>query len=160
MTLAMLALFAVGFMLPFYLEELPFLGGPRPGLFLTAMPLSLALMAPVEPLVGRSVRLTLAGLGRIGRRMPRSRCDRATGCSKLGLGHNLATDAHWCWPGSVHDTECARINERRAGERTRHILRPARNGSGTGQSLSIAVAGAIFGPWRRRGRSHFDGNKN
>ena len=48
MTLAMLALFAVGFMLPFYLEELRDFSAARSGLFLTAMPLSLALMAPVS----------------------------------------------------------------------------------------------------------------
>jgi len=48
MTLAMLALFAVGFMLPFYLEELRGFSVARSGLFLTAMPLSLALMALVS----------------------------------------------------------------------------------------------------------------
>ena len=48
MTLAMLALFAVGFMLPFYFEELRGFSVAKSGLFLTAMPLSIALMALVS----------------------------------------------------------------------------------------------------------------
>ena len=48
MTLAMLALFAVGFMLPFYFEELRGFSVAKSGLFLTAMPLSIAFMALVS----------------------------------------------------------------------------------------------------------------
>jgi EmrB/QacA subfamily drug resistance transporter len=48
MTLAMLALFAIGFMLPFYFEELRGFSVAKSGLFLTALPLSLALVAPVS----------------------------------------------------------------------------------------------------------------
>src|SRR5438128_4152659 len=48
MTLAMLALFAVGFMLPFYFEELRGFSVAKSGLFLAALPLSLALVAPVS----------------------------------------------------------------------------------------------------------------
>ena len=51
MTLAMLALFAVGFMLPFYFEELRGFSVAKSGLFLTAMPLSLAVVAPVSGLL-------------------------------------------------------------------------------------------------------------
>ena len=48
MTLAMLALFAIGFMLPFYFEELRGFSVARSGLFLTPLSLSLALVAPVS----------------------------------------------------------------------------------------------------------------
>jgi EmrB/QacA subfamily drug resistance transporter len=48
MTLAMLALFAIGFMLPFYFEELRGFSVAKSGLLLTALPMSLALVAPVS----------------------------------------------------------------------------------------------------------------
>jgi Na+/melibiose symporter-like transporter len=48
MTLAMLALFSIGFMLPFYFEELRGFSVPRSGLLLTPLSLSLALVAPVS----------------------------------------------------------------------------------------------------------------
>jgi EmrB/QacA subfamily drug resistance transporter len=46
--LAMLALFAVGFLLPFYLEELQGLDAVQSGLRLTPLPLALAVVAPVS----------------------------------------------------------------------------------------------------------------
>jgi len=66
MTLAMLALFAVGFMLPFYLEELRGFSAARSGLFLTALPLSLALVAPVSGLLADRFgsRWLASGIGR------------------------------------------------------------------------------------------------
>jgi EmrB/QacA subfamily drug resistance transporter len=48
LTLAMLALFAIGFMLPFYFEELRGFSVAKSGLFLTALPLSIAVVAPVS----------------------------------------------------------------------------------------------------------------
>ena len=51
MTLAMLALFAVGFMLPFYFEELRGFSVARSGLFLTVLPLAIAVVAPVSGLL-------------------------------------------------------------------------------------------------------------
>jgi EmrB/QacA subfamily drug resistance transporter len=46
--LAMLALFAVGFLLPFYLEELHGLDAVQAGLRLTPLPLALAVVAPMS----------------------------------------------------------------------------------------------------------------
>jgi len=48
MTLAMLALFAVGFMLPFYLEELRGFSVMHSGLLLTPLPLTMAVVAPLS----------------------------------------------------------------------------------------------------------------
>src|SRR5213078_3982509 len=51
MTLAMLALFAVGFMLPFYFEQLRGFSVARSGLYLTALPMAIAVVAPVSGLL-------------------------------------------------------------------------------------------------------------
>src|SRR5258707_3613281 len=48
MTLAMLALFAVSFMLPFYFEELRGFSVEKSGLLLTPLPLTIAVVAPVS----------------------------------------------------------------------------------------------------------------
>ena len=152
MTLAMLALFAVGFMLPFYLEELRGFSAARSGLFLTAMPLSLALMAPVSgSLADRfgsrwlaSGGLAVACLGIVAVAQLDA---RSSEWSIIWAAH-----AHWCRPGSIHDSECPRINERRTGERTRRILRPAGNGSSARSEPERSGSGRDFcRPRRRRG---------
>src|SRR4029077_13163512 len=54
MTLAMLALFAISFMLPFYFEELRGFSVEKSGLLLTPLPLTIAVVAPVSgSLAGR-----------------------------------------------------------------------------------------------------------
>ena len=144
MTLAMLALFAVGFMLPFYLEELRDFSAARSGLFLTAMPLSLALMAPVSgSLADRFGSRWLASGG------------LAVAC--LGLVAIAQLDARssdWgiIWPlmltgvgQGLFMTPNARalMNAAPASEQGTSSGLLA-TGRVLGQSLSIAVAGAIF----------------
>jgi len=156
MTLAMLALFAVGFMLPFLFRgNCAASRWPSSGLFLTALPLSLAIVAPASgSLADRFGSRWLASGG------------LALACfvlvlvaqlnaSKLGLGHNMATRAHWCRPGPFHDSECTRADERRTHERARRILLACCQRTGARPEPERPHwAGAIFaGPWRRRGRS-------
>src|SRR5206468_10858116 len=90
MTLAVLALFAVGFMLPFYFEELRGFSVAKSGLFLTALPLSLALVAPISgSLADRFGSRWLASGG------------LALACFGLGLVAQLnARSADWdiIWP--------------------------------------------------------------
>ncbi len=62
--ICMLALFAVGFLLPFYLEELRGYSTLRSGVLLTPLPLSLAVVAPLSgALADRVGRRWLAPLG-------------------------------------------------------------------------------------------------
>jgi EmrB/QacA subfamily drug resistance transporter len=144
MTLAMLALFAVGFMLPFYFEELRGFTVARSGLFLTAMPLSLALVAPVSGfLADRFGSRWLASGG------------LAVAC--LGLVAVAQLDAHtadWgiIWPlmltgigQGIFMTPNARalMNAAPADEQGESSGLLA-TGRVLGQSLSVALAGAIF----------------
>ena len=144
MTLAMLALFAVGFMLPFYFEELRGFAVTRSGMFLTAMPLSLALVALVSgSLADRFGSRWLAAGG------------LAVAC--LGLVAVAQLDAHssdWdiIWPlmltgvgQGLFMTPNARalMNAAPASEQgiSSGLLATGRV---LGQSLSVALAGAIF----------------
>jgi EmrB/QacA subfamily drug resistance transporter len=144
MTLAMLALFAVGFMLPFYLEELRGFSAARSGLFLTALPLSLALVAPVSGwLADRfgSRWLAAGGLG-------------AACLGLLALAQLDARSSDWgiIWPllltgvgQGLFMTPNARalMNAAPANEQGESSGLLA-TGRVLGQSLSVALAGAIF----------------
>jgi EmrB/QacA subfamily drug resistance transporter len=144
MTLAMLALFAVGFMLPFYFEELRGFSVVKSGLFLTAMPLSIAFMALVSgSLADRFGSRWLASGG------------LAVAC--LGLVAIAQLDARssdWgiIWPliltgigQGLFMTPNARalMNAAPASEQGESSGLLA-TGRALGQSLSVAVAGAIF----------------
>jgi EmrB/QacA subfamily drug resistance transporter len=144
MTLGMLALFAVGFILPFYFEELRGFSAAKSGLLLTAMPLSLAIMAPLSgSLADRFGSRWLASGG------------LAVAC--LGLCAVAQLDAYssdWgiIWPllltgagQGMFMTPNARalMNSAPASEQgeSSGLLGTGRV---LGQSLSVALAGAIF----------------
>ena len=144
MTLGMLALFAVGFILPFYLEQLRGFSSAKSGLLLTAMPLSLALMAPLSgSLADRFGSRWLASGG------------LAVAC--LGLCAVAQLDAHssdWeiIWPllltgagQGIFMTPNARalMNSAPASEQgeSSGLLGTGRV---LGQSMSVALAGAVF----------------
>jgi len=98
-------------MLPFYFEELRGFSVGQVRIVSYGTPLEPCDRGTGEWFFGGSVWLALAGFGRIGPRMFRSGSGGATECSKLGLGHNMATRAHWCRPGPFHDSECTRADE-------------------------------------------------
>jgi MFS family permease len=144
MTLAMLALFAIGFMLPFYFEELRGFSTAKSGMFLTALPLSLALVAPVSgSLADRFGSRWLASGG------------LAIAC--LGLTAVARLNAHssdWgvIWPlvltgvgQGLFMTPNARalMNAAPASEQGESSGLLA-TGRVLGQSLSVALTGAIF----------------
>ena len=144
MTLGMLALFAVGFILPFYLEELRGFPTAESGLLLTAMPLSLAIMAPLSgSLADRFGSRWLASGG------------LAVAC--LGLCAVARLDAHssdWSivWPllltgagQGMFMTPNARalMNSAPASEQGESSGMLG-TGRVLGQCMSVAVAGAIF----------------
>jgi MFS family permease len=144
MTLAMLALFAIGFMLPFYFEELRGYSATRSGLFLTALPFTLAVVAPVSGSVADrfgSRWLAAAGL--------------AIACIGLAaLARLNAQSSDWdiLWPlvltgfgQGLFMTPNARalMNAAPASEQGESSGLLA-TGRVLGQSLSVALAGAIF----------------
>ena len=144
MTLAMLALFAIGFMLPFYFEELRGFSVARSGLFLTALPLSLALVAPISgTLADRAGSRWLASGG------------LAIACLGLVAVAQLnAQSSDWdiVWPllltgvGQglfMSPNARALMNSAPAGEQGESSGLLA-TGRVLGQSLSVALAGAIF----------------
>jgi MFS family permease len=144
MTLAMLALFAVGFMLPFYFEELRGFSATKSGLFLTALPLSLACVAPVSGSVA----------DRFGSRWMASG-GLAVACLGLVVVARLnAQSSDWSiiWPlvitgvgQGLFMTPNARalMNAAPPGEQGESSGLLA-TGRVLGQSLSVALAGAIF----------------
>ena len=144
MTLAMLALFAIGFMLPFYFEELRGFSVAKSGLFLTALPLSIALVAPVSgSLADRfgsrwlaSGGLTVACLGLIAvaRLNAQSSDWRIIWPLVLtGVGQGL-----FMTPNARALMNAAPASEQ--GESSGLLA----TGRVLGQSLSVALAGAIF----------------
>ena len=144
MTLAMLALFAVGFMLPFYFEELRGFSVAKSGLFLTAMPLSIALMALVSgSLADRfgsrwlaSGGLAIACLGLVAVAQLDARSSDWSIIWPLmltGVGQGL-----FMTPNARALMNAAPANEQ--GESSGLLA----TGRALGQSLSVAVAGAIF----------------
>ena len=144
MTLAMFALFAIGFMLPFYFEELRGFSTARSGLFLTALPLTLALVAPLSgSLADRFGSRWLASGG------------LAIACLGLAAVARLnAQSSDWSiiWPlvltgvgQGLFMTPNARalMNAAPASEQGESSGLLA-TGRVLGQSLSVALAGAIF----------------
>jgi len=142
--LAMLALFAPGFLLPFYLEELRGYSAEQAGLLLTPLPLTLAVVAPISgTLADRIGSRWLAPLG------------LAIACLGLTLLSQLnAQSSTWdiIWrlivtgigqgifqsPNSSAMMGAAPRNEQ--GEASGLLA----TGRVVGQSLSVAIAGAVF----------------
>ena len=144
MTLAMLALFAVGFMLPFYFEELRGFSVAKSGLFLTALPLSIAFVAPVSG--------SLAD--RFGSRWLASGGMALACCGLVLVAHLNARSSDWeiIWPlvltgvgQGLFMTPNARalMNAAPTNEQgeSSGLLATSRV---LGQSLSVALGGAIF----------------
>ncbi len=144
LTLAMLALFAVTFILPFYFEQLRGFSVEESGFLLTPLPLTIMVIAPLSgSLADRfgsrwlaSSGLTLACLGLfwLSRLHTDSTVGEIVGCLVLtGLGQGLFQA-----PNTRALMNAAPGNER--GEASGLMT----TGRVLGQSLSVAVAGAIF----------------
>jgi len=144
MTLAMFALFAIGFMLPFYFEELRGFSVAKSGLLLTPLPLSLALVAPMSgSFADRFGSRWLASEG------------LTVACLGLVLVSQLdAQSSVWdiIWPlvltgigQGLFMTPNARalMNAAPASEQGQSSGLLA-TGRALGQSLSVALAGTIF----------------
>ena len=142
--LSFLALFAVGFMLPFYLEELRGFQAEEAGLLLTPLPLTIAVIAPFSG--------TLAD--RIGTRWLAS-TGLAIACIGLLLISQLNAEtslldmiwrlvADWYRTGSVSVAEQQRPHGRRSPGQQGSAAGFLATGRVVGQSISVALAGAIF----------------
>ena len=144
LTLAMLALFAVSFMLPFYFEELRGFSVERSGLLLTPLPLTIALVAPVSGsladrigsrwLAAGGMALACLGLLFLARLDAESTLTEVIGGLVLtGIGQGM------------FQTPNARalMNAVPRGEQGKASGVLA-TGRVVGQSLSVALAGAIF----------------
>jgi EmrB/QacA subfamily drug resistance transporter len=143
-TLAMLALFAVSFMLPFYFEELRGFSVEKSGLLLTPLPLTIAVVAPVSGsladrigsrwLAASGLALACLGLLFLARLAAESTLGEIIGCLVLtGVGQGM------------FQTPNARalMNAVPPGEQGEASGLLA-TGRVVGQSLSVALAGAIF----------------
>jgi EmrB/QacA subfamily drug resistance transporter len=143
-TLAMLALFAVSFMLPFYFEELRGFSVERSGLLLTPLPLTIAVVAPVSGsvadrigsrwLAGGGLALACLGLLFLARLDAESTLVEVIGCLVLtGVGQGMFQT-----PNSRALMNA--VPPGRHGEASGLLA----TGRVIGQSLSVALAGAIF----------------
>jgi EmrB/QacA subfamily drug resistance transporter len=144
MTLAMLALFAVSFMLPFYFEELRGFSVEKSGLLLTPLPLTIAVVAPVSGaladrigsrwLAGGGLALACLGLLFLARLDAESTLGEVIGCLVLtGVGQGMF---------QTPNTR-ALMNAVPPGEQGEASGLLA-TGRVVGQSLSVALAGTIF----------------
>ena len=144
MMLAMLALFAVSFVLPFYFEELRGFSVASAGLLLTPLPLTIAVVAPFSGaladrigsrwLAAGGLALASVGLLLLTRLNADSTIDQIVGCLVLtGLGQGMFQSPN----------TRAFMNAAPAGQQgeASGLLATARV---VGQSLSVALAAAIF----------------
>jgi EmrB/QacA subfamily drug resistance transporter len=144
MTLAMLALFAVSFMLPFYFEELRGFSVAKSGLLLTPLPLTIAVVAPVSGsladrigsrwLASGGLAIACLGLLLLARLDAQSSEWDVIWCLVItGLGQGIFQS-----PNSRALMNAAPADEQ--GESSGLLA----TGRVVGQSLSVALAGAIF----------------
>jgi len=144
MMLAMLALFAVSFVLPFYFEELRGFSVARAGFLLTPLPLTIAAVAPFSGALADRIgsrwpaaaglALASVGLLMLTRLDADSTLEQIVGCLVLiGLGQGLFQSPN----------TRAFMNAAPAGEQgeASGLLATARV---VGQSLSVALAAAMF----------------
>jgi EmrB/QacA subfamily drug resistance transporter len=144
MTVAMLALFAVGFVLPFYFEQLRRFSVMESGLLLTPLPLTMAIVAPLSGamadrvgsrwLASGGLALAMLGLLVLARLDTASTLGEIIGCLVLtGLGQGMFQSPN----------ARALMNASRPGEQgeTSSLYATARV---VGQSLSVALAGTVF----------------
>jgi EmrB/QacA subfamily drug resistance transporter len=142
--LAMLALFAASFLLPFYFEELRGFSVARAGFLLTPLPLTIAVVAPFSGaladrvgsrgLAAGGLALASMGLLLLSRLDANSTIEQIVGCLFVtGLGQGMFQS-----PNSR-----ALMNATPAGQQgeASGLLASARV---VGQSLSVALAAAIF----------------
>jgi EmrB/QacA subfamily drug resistance transporter len=144
MTLAMLALFAVGFMLPFYFEELRGFSVAKSGLLLTPLPLTIAVVAPVSGsladrigsrwLASGGLAIACLGLLLLARLDAQSSEWDVIWCLVIiGLGQGIFQT-----PNTRALMNAAPADEQ--GESSGLLA----TGRVVGQSLSVALTGAIF----------------
>lgn len=144
LTLAMLALFGVSFMLPFYFEELRGFSVAQSGLLLTPLPLTIAVVAPLSGaladrigsrwLASGGLALSCVGLLLLARLDATSTIgDIVWRLMLTGLGQGLFQSPN----------TRALMNAAPRGEQGQASGLLA-TGRGLGQSFSVALAGAIF----------------
>jgi EmrB/QacA subfamily drug resistance transporter len=144
MVFAMLALFAVSFLLPFYLEELRGLSTAHAGWLLTPLPLAIAVTAPISgTMADRLDSRWLSPLGltiTAGALLLLARLDVTSSTWNLvwrlalaGIGQGIFLSPN---TRALMDTAPAEEQGQASG-----LLATARI---TGQALSVAVAGAVF----------------
>lgn len=142
--LSFLALFAVGFMLPFYLEELRGFRTELAGLLLTPFPIMIAIVAPISG--SMADRIGTRWLAAIGLTIV---CIGLVLLSQLDE-HSSIFDIVWrlMLTGIGQSLFQSPNNSALLGSAPRHLQGSASGFLGTGrvvgQSISIAIAGAIF----------------
>jgi len=149
MMLAMLALFAVSFVLPFYFEVLRGFSVARAGFLLTPLPLTIALVAPFSGaladrvgsrwLAAGGLALASVGLLLLTRLDAHSPIEQIVGCLVLtGLGQGMFQSP---------DTRALRVDARR-GARRRRLAHARRRAAA---HLSRRIQGRPAGMCRARG---------
>jgi MFS family permease len=144
LVLSFLALFAVGFMMPFYLEQLRHFSTEQSGLLLTPMPAAIAILAPLSGSLSDrygttwfcagGLAIVCVGLVLLGRLDAVSSPLHIGACLALtGVGQGLFQSPN-------NSALLGAVPRERQGVAS-GMLATARV---VGQSLSVAVAGAVF----------------
>jgi EmrB/QacA subfamily drug resistance transporter len=142
--LSFLALFAVSFLMPFYLEELRGFSTLRSGLLLTPLPLTIAVVAPFSGtladrigtrwLAAIGLAIACLGLVLIGSLSAHSPMWRLVGCLVVtGLGQGL-------FQAPNNSAMLGAVPRTRQGVASGVLA----TGRTVGQSISVALAGAVF----------------
>ncbi|HEX8037230.1 MAG TPA: MFS transporter [Ktedonobacterales bacterium] len=144
LVLSFLALFAVSFLMPFYLEELRQFSTLQAGLLLTPLPLAIAVVAPLSGTLADRIGtrwLAAAGMSLA--------CIGLILISRLGV-HNSVFDISWrlaitgvgqgLFQSPNNSALIGSAPESRRGVASGFLA----TGRVIGQSLSVALAGAIF----------------
>lgn len=142
--LAMMALFAVSFLLPFYFEELRGYDTKRSGILLTPLALTLAVVAPISGtlsdrvgsrwLAPAGLAIACTGLLLLSRVGANSSIGFIVAClivTGLGQGMFVSPDSRSIMDSATRDEQGVASG----------VLATAR---GIGQSLSVAISGAMF----------------
>jgi EmrB/QacA subfamily drug resistance transporter len=144
MTLAMLALFAISFMLPFYFEELRGFSVQKSGLLLTPLPLTIAVVAPVSGSLADRIGSRWLAAGGLG-----VACLGLLFLARLDAGSSLVEVIGYLVLTGVGQGMFQTPNSRAL----MNSVPPGKQGEASGllatgrvvgQSLSVALAGAVF----------------